>query len=120
MSICDEFCSKCIYRSLVHGTMPCCNYLLRTGNIRPCPAGDGCTVRITQMAYRKRQLTPEEIEARKERKRAQLREAQRRYYAKNREKIIESKQKYRQKNLAKIREYEKMYSRERRKRKKEE
>lgn len=43
--------ASCVYHGKCAG-MICCNYLLRTGHMRPCPAGDGCTVKV---GYRKRQ-----------------------------------------------------------------
>ena len=40
--VCDEACKGCIYLGELTG-MPCCNYLLQTDRIRPCPPGKDCT-----------------------------------------------------------------------------
>lgn len=40
-----KYCDNCLYRGKVAG-MPCCEFYLRTNRRRPCPAGDGCTVKI--------------------------------------------------------------------------
>lgn len=45
-------CASCFYHGKCGG-MICCNYLLKTGQMRPCPAGAGCTVKV---GYRKRQF----------------------------------------------------------------
>lgn len=42
---CDWYCKGCIYRGGQSGLIKCCNYYLITNKRRPCPAGDGCTVR---------------------------------------------------------------------------
>lgn len=44
-------CANCFYHGKCDG-MICCNYLFKTGHMRPCPPGNGCTVKV---AYRKRQ-----------------------------------------------------------------
>ena len=36
-------CVGCVYLSL--SGYPSCNYILMAGKRRPCPAGDGCTVK---------------------------------------------------------------------------
>lgn len=43
-------CATCFYHGKCGG-MICCDYLFKTGQRRPCPPGDGCTVKV---AYRKR------------------------------------------------------------------
>lgn len=40
--VCDASCKGCIYVGELSG-LPCCNYLLQVGKIRPCPPGEGCT-----------------------------------------------------------------------------
>lgn len=37
-------CEGCFYAVLLSGAW-CCDYLLMTGRRRPCPPGEGCTVR---------------------------------------------------------------------------
>lgn len=42
-----EFCKDCFYRGrAIYGNLRPCNYLLVTGKSRPCPAGQGCTVKV--------------------------------------------------------------------------
>ena len=41
----DKYCAGCIYRGGQSGYLKCCNYYLITDKRRPCPAGEGCTVR---------------------------------------------------------------------------
>ena len=85
MGVCSKYCNPCIYRKVFAGSwLPYCDYLCMTGKRRPCPAGDGCTARVTRRVYRKRKLTEEEKAERAERRREQQREAQRRSYQKHR------------------------------------
>lgn len=44
-SICDSSCRGCKYYGIF---LNCCEYMIQTGNLRPCPAGKGCTVRTTK------------------------------------------------------------------------
>ncbi len=50
MSICDERCIGCDFGfiaanpQLENYSLPACEYLLRTGERRPCPAGEDCVV----------------------------------------------------------------------------
>lgn len=55
VKVCDKYCDGCIYRGLIHGEFPWCKYLFTEDHMRPCPPGEGCTVK----------LTPEMIAARK-------------------------------------------------------
>ena len=43
-------CTSCWYHGKCAG-MVCCNFLFKTGQIRPCPPGDACTVKVP---YRRR------------------------------------------------------------------
>lgn len=43
-------CATCFYHGKCGGLV-CCDYLSKTGQRRPCPPGDACTVKV---AYRKR------------------------------------------------------------------
>ena len=116
MGVCTKYCDPCVYRkSITGGWCPYCDYLCVTGKPRPCPAGDGCTVRVTRRVYRKRVLTEEEMAQRAERKRERNREAARRSYQKHREEILERSKKYQKEH----REEMNAYSREYRKRRKE-
>lgn len=116
MGVCTKYCDPCTYRkSFTSGTIPYCDYLCMTGKLRPCPAGDGCTVRVTRRVYRKRALTEEEKAERDERRRQKKREAKKRSYQKNREKILARQKQYQKEH----REELNAYSREYRKRRKE-
>lgn len=116
MGVCTRYCDPCIYRKKFQsGALPYCDHLCMTGKPRPCPAGDGCTVRVTRRVYRKRELTEEEKAARAQRKKEWRREYDRRRRKENREKILEQQKKYKQEH----REQVNAYSREYRKRRKE-
>lgn len=45
VKLCDDFCHDCAFRGDLNGYGTCCNFLLITGVMRPCPAGSGCTVK---------------------------------------------------------------------------
>lgn len=48
--LCDKTCYGCHYAELSDdGETPICLYILFTGKRRPCPAGEGCTVRASQL-----------------------------------------------------------------------
>ena len=116
MAVCTKYCDACVYRkSVTGGWYPYCDYLCMTGKPRPCPAGDGCTVRSTRRVYRKRTLTEDEKAQREERKRERNREAARRSYQKHREEHLARKKQYQKEH----REELNAYSREYRKRRKE-
>ena len=116
MGVCTKYCDPCVYRkSITGGWFLCCDYLCMTGKPRPCPAGDGCTVRVTRRVYRKRVLTEEEKAQRAERRRERNREAARRSYHKHREEHLARKKQYQKEH----REELNAYSREYRKRRKE-
>ena len=46
-------CIDCWYRTRF-GVDFACGYLLKTGQRRPCPAGDGCTVKIGRKVYHRK------------------------------------------------------------------
>lgn len=72
MGVCTKYCDRCVYRkNFTSGAVHYCDYLCMTGKRRPCQAGDGCTVRVTRMVYRKRELSEEEKAERLERRREQ-------------------------------------------------
>ena len=55
--VCDRYCDSCIYSTVFAGSFnKICNYLLYTDKIRPCPPGEGCTVRVKSRAKRQRKL----------------------------------------------------------------
>lgn len=116
MGVCTKYCDACIYRkNLTSGAITYCDYICMTGNKRPCPAGDGCTVRTTRRVYRKRLLSDEEKAERAVRRREQQREAKRRSYQKHRDEILARNKQYQKEH----REELNAYSREYRKRRKE-
>ena len=41
-------CVGCIYVSM--DGYPSCHYIIRTGHMRPCPPGEGCTVKRVRSA----------------------------------------------------------------------
>lgn len=41
-----KYCRGCIYKGYA-SNMPICQYILATHRCRPCPAGEGCTVKTT-------------------------------------------------------------------------
>lgn len=44
--ICDSYCKDCAFGQYASGDwMMICTYFLSTGIRRPCPAGEGCTVK---------------------------------------------------------------------------
>jgi hypothetical protein len=45
--VCDKYCEGCIFAGHVNGChgITLCEYFLTTGQLRPCPAGTGCTVK---------------------------------------------------------------------------
>ena len=116
MGVCTKYCDACVYRKVfTGGWLPYCDYLCMVGERRPCPAGDGCTVRVTRRVYRKRALTEEEKAERAERKRERNREAKRRSYQKHREELLARQKQYQKEH----REQLNAYYREYRKRRKE-
>lgn len=116
MGVCTKYCDACIYRkTITSGVIPYCDYICMTLKRRPCPAGDGCTVRTTRRVYRKRQLSDDEKAERAERRREQQREAKRRSYQKHRDEILARNKQYQKEH----REELNAYSREYRKRRKE-
>lgn len=44
-SLCDSYCRGCKYYGIF---LRCCEYMFQTEQLRPCPAGKGCTVRTTK------------------------------------------------------------------------
>lgn len=51
MKLCDTNCLGCHYAKLSYdGESPICLYILFTGKRRPCPMGEGCTVRKEQLS----------------------------------------------------------------------
>lgn len=113
MSKGSKYCEGCAYRKVfTAGSLPYCDYFLMTNKRRPCPGGDGCTVRITKREYQEQRLTDAE-KAFREIKRKEKEQA---YYQRNKEKILARNRKWRQEN----KEHRAQYWREYRKRKKEE
>lgn len=68
--ICDRFCKGCVYNGyFAGGELSICEYFLITNQLRPCPAGTGCTVKktgkkISRWDY-ERELTWQKREKRK-------------------------------------------------------
>lgn len=50
----DKNCKDCYYFKQVYsGTVRCCHYILIEDKMRPCPPGEGCTVKIKGKYYTK-------------------------------------------------------------------
>lgn len=50
-----DYCENCVYSAvLTASTTRVCNYLLDTNKRRPCPAGQGCTVKVVRKGKRKK------------------------------------------------------------------
>lgn len=45
--VCDRFCDGCVFLAWANSNTRVCEYFVRTGQRRPCPAGTGCTVKST-------------------------------------------------------------------------
>lgn len=50
-----KHCQGCVHLGMVGGGFGCCDYIFHAGKRRPCPFGDGCTVK--QIGKRKRAYT---------------------------------------------------------------
>ena len=49
------YCDDCVYYAkLGCGTMRCCNYFIKTDKRRPCPPGEGCTVKVGRKVNRRK------------------------------------------------------------------
>lgn len=46
-------CKGCVHLHYITDTMPYCSYIFDTGKKRPCPPGEGCTVKLTLKKKRK-------------------------------------------------------------------
>ena len=69
-------CEGCIYLSMIGNSyLPCCNYIFMEDKRRPCPPGEGCTVKITDKQVKKRKaqerraMSVEQMQRKKERDR---------------------------------------------------
>lgn len=51
------YCDKCVYRKTFTSAGPYCDYLCMTNERRPCPPGEGCTVRVIQDARKPKAFT---------------------------------------------------------------
>lgn len=115
-SLCTKYCDGCHYRKIFHGAFPYCDYLLMTGERRPCPAGDGCTVRVKRRVYRKKVLTPEQqaAKAAEQREKRRIRDHER--WLKNKDELNAKRKAWNAAHKEHLREYRREY----RRRKKEE
>lgn len=108
-----SYCEGCIYRKTFSGWLEYCDYMCMTDQRRPCPAGDGCTVKTTRRGRRRKEYTPEEKEKLAELHRKRRREYKRAKYLtrtpeeieKQREYNREQYQKHKAERNAKHREY---------------
>lgn len=50
-----SYCDNCVYSCVLNGLATrCCNYFLATGQRRPCPPGEGCTVKVGREVKRRK------------------------------------------------------------------
>jgi hypothetical protein len=50
-----KYCDNCVYSgTLTASTTKVCNYLLVTNKRRPCPPGEGCTVKVVRKRSRRK------------------------------------------------------------------
>lgn len=57
-------CDNCFYCGRIYGRGPrCCLYMLMTFERRPCPPGEGCTVKVERTVNRrKRHMSGPEVQ----------------------------------------------------------
>ena len=48
------YCSDCVYCGWFTGVIPYSDYLFRTNQRRPCPPGEGCTVKVSKEVKQKK------------------------------------------------------------------
>ena len=53
-SVCDSYCKNCIYVGKASWHTLCCRYVFVEDKLRPCPAGTGCTVKMTDQEVKRR------------------------------------------------------------------
>ena len=93
-SVCDNYCKGCIYLGKINGNAPCCQYVFMEDKLRPCPAGTGCTVRITnQEAKRRNDEERKAKEIQRMKLQAELREQKHREYLAKKQAEQEEKRK---------------------------
>lgn len=50
-----SYCDDCVYSAALSAvTTRVCNYFLATDKRRPCPAGEGCTVKVVRKRRRRK------------------------------------------------------------------
>lgn len=85
---CDKFCHDCVYMGVAgNGYIPMCNYIFIEDKRRPCPPGEGCTVK----------LTDKEVKKKKAQKRKELSIEQKQRYAQKSKEWYEKKRASRKK-----------------------
>ena len=70
-NVCDSYCEGCAYMGRIHASLRICDYIFIVGKCRPCPAGTGCTAKITDKEARRRikaERRAEEIERKRKEK----------------------------------------------------
>lgn len=99
MSVCTEYCRKCVYRRTFSMWLPYCDYICMVGKPRPCPAGDGCSARVRKGERKKKtRPTKEQLEQRRERHK----EMNRLWYQRNKEKHLEKVKRYHEEHREEI------------------
>lgn len=55
MKMARHYCDNCVYSGVLTGIPTrCCNYFLVTNQRRPCPPGEGCTVKVGRKVKRRK------------------------------------------------------------------
>lgn len=112
MSKCDSF----VYRKLLNGNIPYCDYLEMTNSRRPCPPGESCTAYVKREVHRKKVRTPEEQQAFLEEQKRKRAEKNRAWYERNKEAALARNRKWQKEH----REYLNRQAREKRAKAREE
>lgn len=51
----SNYCDNCVYcGKFTSGAIRYCNYFMRTNQRRPCPPGEGCTVKVGRKVNRRK------------------------------------------------------------------
>lgn len=57
-----NYCDNCVYRGVLSAsTTQVCNYIFVTHKKRPCPAGEGCTVKVAREVKRRKKKDNKDV-----------------------------------------------------------
>ena len=100
VSICTNYCDNCAYKKMMSSNYKYCDYFLMTNERRPCPAGDGCTVKVSRKVYRRKRIPKDVLIAHNEKEKERNRRKSRAYYEKHKDEINARAKAKRQAKLA--------------------